>query len=256
MLLEAKRFFSLRTSFPKPVVIEAGERYYCVFPGNNPNDIMIYPGEEGLFSYLNLKGDDATAESFTNYYRQKAIQIINENNKITCLEWVPGQIPKPLGECSFLVPIFEKLYERCFLDEPLPTILPIQTYKDDIKIHRLKKLERLNHTWEALQFFSPLKVWDNRLDNEIFLTVTLMVDTLDGSVAFEDIAPSNKRVQSSICHVLGDRFIEHNCLPERILVEDNYLLGQLLDFCSQLQIKCTVGSISTAQKVLSNGFFV
>jgi len=224
----------------QPIKLEyENETYYCVFPGNN--EVMLYCGQEGLFSYLNL------TDNFTSLHRQKAIQITPDK----AYEWIPGRFPEPLEECNFLAPILEILQTECPppVPAPLTATPPKYPYKNDLTIHRLKKLPQKPLNWEALQFLTTPKIWDHELDCELLTLATLI--THDQDLMFQDITPYKEKNLQQIPQKLAENLLERGYLPKALYVEDPYLQALLQDFCQQLEIRCEIAPIPDAQKFKS-----
>lgn len=211
------------------------ETYYCVFPGNN--EVMLYQGQEGLFSYLNL------TDNFTSIHRQKAIQITDG----LAYMWIPGRFPEPLGNSNDLAPILEKLQPNNLppeLEKPT-AILERYPYENDLTIHRLKKLPQKPAIWEALQFLTPPKIWDNELDCELLTVATLITHHQD--IMFQQVASYKDANLQKIPNQLAENFLERGYLPEALHVEDPYLEALLQDFCQQLGITCEIAPVPSAQ---------
>ncbi|MCL1949703.1 MAG: hypothetical protein FWF59_08230 [Turicibacter sp.] len=236
-----------------PVVLQISgesEPFFCVFLGKNPREMMIYEGAEGWLSYEGLKmANEDSPEGFTAFYRQKGIQITVGASGIRAISWQPGRIPEPLEEYSMLIPFLEAILDS--IQSPQEVAIkpqaPAYGYGNQLKLHRIKKLPQKPVAWEALQFFSSPKVWDQGLKSELLGAVTLMVAPGDNRLVFQDITPAKAENLSQIPDKLADNFLERGYFPKSLVVGDLYLQGILLDFCFQLGIGCVVGPVQTAQ---------
>jgi len=240
MIQLIQRFFSLNEN-PCCRLVETDGHYFCVFPGNNRQEMMIYIGEEGIFSYENLTGD------FTSLHRQKAIEVKLEGDELQLFKWMPGRFPEPLEKCDFLPLIFEALIKDSQPQQQsaIAGTPPLYRYNNDLKIHRLKKLPRKAVVWETVQFLFAPKVWDHELECELLQVGTLMTDGLD--LVFQRVSVYKEENLSQIGEKLGENLLERGYLPEKIVVEDGYAQGMLQSFCRQAGICCEIGPIPNAR---------
>jgi len=226
---------------------------------------------------------EGSVELKKSLYRQEALQFTLEalEPAFYCLN--PGQFPKEiknLEDIQYLTTILRHLFE-IFMDIKIGNLVLVNKkclhvmrskhswtyelisesdilgnipghpisyrYQNDLKIHRLKKLKKINVTLEGIQFFAPPQIWDHELQQELLPMVTTFVSCTTGEIFFSDLSSYKPSNLEKLSDKLADTFLSYGLIPNKIVVEDEMFKKIIIDFCNQLEIKCKCGLIPTAK---------
>gem|GEM_PF-1977196 len=120
-------------------------------------------------------------------------------------------------------------------------------YSNDLKVHRLRKLPKINNTIEGIQFFLPEVYLDEETDKLVFPLITAFIERETGYAHLNDFSKHLFADLEQLSDKLADIILNDlKYRPSTIVVEDHILLDIIKDFCRQIDITCEVGTTSEA----------
>lgn len=121
-------------------------------------------------------------------------------------------------------------------------------YGNELKAYRVKKLPKLNHALEGIQFLMPTEIWSNLKERGIYPLFTAFIERDSGMVVLGEITDYDPEGLEQISDQLADVFLEElRYRPRRVIVEDQYLFDMIRDFCEKIDIECECGSVTQAE---------
>ncbi|MDE5976987.1 MAG: hypothetical protein K2G70_00770 [Turicibacter sp.] len=140
------------------------------------------------------------------------------------------------------------ILEEELLDEEDPFV-----YRDELKIHRIKKLPKQPMMLEGSQFYLPTPLWDEEKNRELFPLLTTFVDHQTGEVYSGEMCKSEpyelEEISNQLATVLLDRL---KARPSKIIVSDDVLLELIYDFCQKVDISCEIGATVAAAAFMNS----
>jgi len=115
----------------------------------------------------------------------------------------------------------------------------VYNYKNDLKVHRLKKLPKVELVLEGIQFFLPEPFLDEETNQGMFPFITAFVEQESGQVYFHEISSHKEKDLKQLSDKLADFMLKDiKCRPSDIVVEDLHLLDMIEGFCEQIDVEC------------------
>lgn len=138
------------------------------------------------------------------------------------------------------------------LEDDKPSPYKVE-YGNELKAHRVKKLVKLNKTFEGIQFLMPTELWSHEQERALYPLFTAFVEQSSGVCILGEIGDHSldgfKQISESLADTLLD---ELKYRPSLILVEDEYLLDMINDFCEKVGIKCACGVTLQAESFMES----
>ena len=120
---------------------------------------------------------------------------------------------------------------------------PYETkYQNDLKLHRIKKLKKMNKSLEILQLMLPEETWDDDQNRAIFPMLTVLSDIDSGYVFNPQLEVDYYKSYENLSEHLANLMLnELNYRPNEIIVSEGFVEDSILDFCKKAGIICEVG---------------
>lgn len=126
-------------------------------------------------------------------------------------------------------------------------------YGNELKAHRVKKLVKLNKTFEGIQFLMPTELWSHEQERAIYPLFTAFVEQSSGVCILGEIGDPSPDSFEQISESLADTLLDElKYRPALIRVEDEYLLDMIHDFCEKVGIKCACGVTLQAESFMES----
>ena len=121
-------------------------------------------------------------------------------------------------------------------------------YGNELKAYRVRKLPKLNHIVEGIQFLMPTEIWSNQKERGIYPLFTAFVERDSGMVVLGEISDYEPEGLKQISDQLADILLEElRYRPRKIIVDDKYLFDMVRDFCERIDVECEFGPVGQAE---------
>ncbi|MGL4374563.1 MAG: DUF6930 domain-containing protein, partial [Turicibacter sp.] len=155
--------------------------------------------------------------------KSKKLEITVENNPFLCQELIAGNWESSLQT-------FEEKIEQAYI------------YRNELMLHKLKKLPKTQMVWEGIQFYVQNPVFEPKLDRFIYPFVTAILNRTDSLCYVTLVNESEDEVLGQLSERLAQTMIEIKLRPSKIIVEEQVRKEMIQQFCESLQIACEVSN--------------
>ena len=191
---------------------------------------------------------------------------VNDSKEISYLAFVLRQLLVILSEIKKGKLSFEKdklitstYQQNQWITEIEETELAIHDvtykfkYKNDLKIHRLKKLPQVDVQLEAIQFFLPEPYLDEVSNQGVFPLITAFIEQGMGTVTLNHFSKHHPEELMEVTDKLAEVMLnELKYRPSEIVVGDDFLLEMIEDFCHKAGIECYTDAVPQATEFMES----